>query len=320
MLTDTQRAALAARLRQGRTRAPATTPASPVVPFPTAGAVSAFAIHAVGGSVHEYAHLARALDGTCGLIGIEAGGLRPGTAPLSTLAEMADRYADVIRTHQPEGTYRLVGWSMGGVLAYETARRLEAAGARVALVALIDAPYRPVASYAPTPEALTALFVTDALRAAVPPESGPNPADTTHADPATTAPRPDRPVLPASGAVAAPTARVLAELSIRDQLDLLATRLAPDPAERVALAEELDRRHAVFVAHTSALAGYLPDGPVDAAGILISAHGSPDSAPEWGPLFGGGAHVTIAAADHYACLRPPAVTATAATIRAALPA
>ena len=40
---------------------------------------------------------------------------------------------------QPRGPYRLCGWSTGGVIAFETARQLLAAGDEVALVALLDA-------------------------------------------------------------------------------------------------------------------------------------------------------------------------------------
>jgi thioesterase domain-containing protein len=42
---------------------------------------------------------------------------------------------------QPQGPYFLAGYSLGGAAAWETARQLEAAGERVALLALIDAPF-----------------------------------------------------------------------------------------------------------------------------------------------------------------------------------
>jgi thioesterase domain-containing protein len=278
MLSDTQRAALAARLRAGR-QAPAPREDGPVVPLGTVGSVSAFAVHAVGGSVHDYAPLARELDGACRLYGVEAAGLKPGTTPVDSLARMADRYAAAVRAAQPDGPYRLIGWSMGGVLAYETARRLEAAGATVALVVLVDAPYRTVLAYADSDEGLAALFVADALRGAGrPPEGDPS-------------------------------------LPVRAQLDRLAEQLVPNPDERDVIAGELHRRHAVFVAHTTALAGYLPDGPVDAAGLLVAAHGSKDSTRDWRRMFHGGVTATASPADHYGCLRRPAVAAVAAAVK-----
>ncbi|MFV2104309.1 thioesterase domain-containing protein [Micromonospora sp. LOL_024] len=280
MLTEAQRAALTARLRQRRPVGAA--PPAPVVPFGTHGPAAAFAVHAIGGSVHEYAPLARALDGACAVSGIEAAGLREGTSPVTELATMAVRYADTVRTVQPSGPYRLLGWSMGGVLAYETARRLEADGGEVALVVLVDAPYRAIRSYASSPEGLAALFVSEVLGRA--------------------SPRPAAAALP----------------SVAQQLADLTARLAPEPAERIALAADLDRRYAVFVAHVAALAGYTPDGPVDAAAVLVTAHGSPDAAPDWRRLFRGGARVSASAADHHGCLRPPAVDGIAAAVRAAL--
>lgn len=278
MLTDTQRAALAARLRQNRRAAPATGP-EPVVALGAAGD-PAFAVHAVGGSVHEYAPLARELDGTWRLAGIPAAGLRAGDTPVDDLATMAARYAGVVRDAQPAGPYRLVGWSMGGVLAYETARRLAAAGADVALLVLIDTPFRLVPRFADSAEGLTALFVADALRGA--------------------GQEPDTAGIPADG-----------------QLARLAERLAPAPEERASLAAELARRHEVFVAHTTALAGYLPDGPLDAPAVLVHAARSPDSTADWARLLRPGARTVSVPAGHYDCLRPPAAARIAAAIRAA---
>lgn len=53
--------------------------------------------------------------------------------------ERAARYVRHLLEAQPEGAFRLGGWSFGGVLAYETARQLTAAGREVELVALFDA-------------------------------------------------------------------------------------------------------------------------------------------------------------------------------------
>ncbi|MFI7546991.1 thioesterase domain-containing protein [Actinoplanes sp. NPDC049599] len=276
MLTEAQRTALTARLRQNRS-GPAAAAAGPVVPLGREGA-PAFAVHAVSGTVHEYGALARELDGAYRVSGIEAAR----GAPVADLAVLADRYAGLVRGAHPAGPYRLIGWSMGGVLAYETARRLAAAGGEVALVTLIDAPYRAVARYADSAEGLAALFVAEALRTA-----GHEPA----------APEPTAPVA--------------------HQLAHLAERLADDPSERAALAAELTRRHATFAAHTTALAGYRPTGPLDAAAVLVHAAGSPDSTADWARLFGGGARCLHVAAGHYDCLRPPTVVLIAEAVRAA---
>jgi amino acid adenylation domain-containing protein len=56
-----------------------------------------------------------------------------------SVEELAKGYVSAIRKQQPKGPYRLAGVSFGGVLAYEIAQQLQAAGEQVALVALFDA-------------------------------------------------------------------------------------------------------------------------------------------------------------------------------------
>jgi pimeloyl-ACP methyl ester carboxylesterase len=51
---------------------------------------------------------------------------------------MATRYLRVLRKVQPSGPYFLGGYSMGGIVAYEMARRLLAEGDKVGLLALLD--------------------------------------------------------------------------------------------------------------------------------------------------------------------------------------
>ncbi|HWA24155.1 MAG TPA: amino acid adenylation domain-containing protein [Lacunisphaera sp.] len=56
-----------------------------------------------------------------------------------TFEALAARYVGEIRAVQPAGPYHLGGYCFGGVLAYEVARQLAAAGDRIALVVLLDA-------------------------------------------------------------------------------------------------------------------------------------------------------------------------------------
>jgi thioesterase domain-containing protein len=56
----------------------------------------------------------------------------------ASIEEMADRYLESVRRVRPVGPYLLGGWSFGGVLAFEMARRLTAQGHTVPLLALID--------------------------------------------------------------------------------------------------------------------------------------------------------------------------------------
>ena len=66
-----------------------------------------------------------------------------GTAALEnsdfkTVAGIAKRYLQVIRTRQPHGPYYFIGESFGGVVAYEMAQQLQAIGETVAMVGLLD--------------------------------------------------------------------------------------------------------------------------------------------------------------------------------------
>jgi thioesterase domain-containing protein len=51
---------------------------------------------------------------------------------------MAADYLGQIRAVHPAGPYYLLGWSFGGLVAHELAVRLEQAGERVALLAMLD--------------------------------------------------------------------------------------------------------------------------------------------------------------------------------------
>ncbi|MGB8840145.1 MAG: amino acid adenylation domain-containing protein [Aliidongia sp.] len=51
---------------------------------------------------------------------------------------VAAQYVTLIREVQPTGPYALLGWCIGGTLAFEVARQLEAAGETIALLAMID--------------------------------------------------------------------------------------------------------------------------------------------------------------------------------------
>jgi thioesterase domain-containing protein/acyl carrier protein len=55
-----------------------------------------------------------------------------------TLEDLAAEYVRLILRFQATGPYKLIGWSAGGVLAFEVARQLVATGRGVSLLAMID--------------------------------------------------------------------------------------------------------------------------------------------------------------------------------------
>ncbi|MFJ6798059.1 MupA/Atu3671 family FMN-dependent luciferase-like monooxygenase [Streptomyces sp. NPDC091268] len=96
-----------------------------------------FCLHSSTGTSTSYFPLAQHFDEDRPLYGIDAAPIVPG-APEESLDELAERYRAAIREVQPEGPYHLLGWSLGGGLAWAVASLLQAEGAEVALLALLD--------------------------------------------------------------------------------------------------------------------------------------------------------------------------------------
>jgi acetoacetyl-CoA synthetase len=97
-----------------------------------------FIVHGLFGEVLELKSLADRLATERAVYGIQAQGLDPWLEPHANLAEMAGAYVAAIREAQPSGPYALAGYSFGGIVAYEMARRLRAGGKQVELLALLD--------------------------------------------------------------------------------------------------------------------------------------------------------------------------------------
>jgi amino acid adenylation domain-containing protein len=105
-----------------------------------AGRRPLFMVHQVGGHVFTFRALARSLGADRPFYGLRSRGLEEGEEPLGCLEQMASHYLDLIREVQPSGPYLIGGASMGGMVAFEMAQRLRAAGEEVALLALLDTP------------------------------------------------------------------------------------------------------------------------------------------------------------------------------------
>src|SRR6185295_7366109 len=107
-----------------------------------------FCVHPVGGNVLCYLDLARHLPPDQPFYALQSP--EPGGDQPASIEEMAALYLSELRRIQPEGPYRLGGWSMGGLIAFEMARQLESAGQELDLVVLIDTP-PPAAQPGPPP-------------------------------------------------------------------------------------------------------------------------------------------------------------------------
>ncbi|MFF0013698.1 amino acid adenylation domain-containing protein [Streptomyces sp. NPDC005374] len=130
-------AGLAQRLRNGASGA---APLDAVLPLRTRGAKEPlFCLPPASGLAWGFAGLARHLDPERPLYGLQSQGLLPGRPRADSLrATVADHIAR-IREIQPEGPYHLLGYSMGGLVAYDVAVTIQQAGHEVALLAMLDA-------------------------------------------------------------------------------------------------------------------------------------------------------------------------------------
>ncbi|MER6528187.1 alpha/beta fold hydrolase [Streptomyces sp. NPDC001508] len=77
-------------------------------------------IHPAGGGLGQYLRLARRLARHGPVHGIRAAGLLPGERPHDSVARMSEVYQDLLEA-LPRPPDLLIGWSLGGVLAWELA-------------------------------------------------------------------------------------------------------------------------------------------------------------------------------------------------------
>jgi acyl-coenzyme A synthetase/AMP-(fatty) acid ligase/thioesterase domain-containing protein len=106
-----------------------------------------FIVHGAGGNVVNMVHMAKQLPDDLDVYAFQAHGVAtPDGAIDRTIEAMAVRYLDELRVLQPKGPYLLGGYSDGGLVAWEMARRLNSEGNLVRGLLLIDS------ALPPTPE------------------------------------------------------------------------------------------------------------------------------------------------------------------------
>jgi thioesterase domain-containing protein len=97
-----------------------------------------FCAHPVVGLSWCYLAVLPHIDAAHPVYGIQARGLRRPEPLPATLAEAARDFADQIRLTQPSGPYHLLGWSLGGNVAFAIAEELERRGHEVGLLVILD--------------------------------------------------------------------------------------------------------------------------------------------------------------------------------------
>jgi thioesterase domain-containing protein len=110
-----------------------------IVPLsPDGTAAPLYCVHASSGSAYTYLGLAELLGPDQPVYGIEAPGFDGSRAPVPSLPALSAEYAETLLELQPDGDFSLLGWSMGGVIAFATAQQLSALGAQVRCLILVD--------------------------------------------------------------------------------------------------------------------------------------------------------------------------------------
>lgn len=97
-----------------------------------------FCIHPAGGVVFPYYTLAAYLGAEQPLYGVQDPSFESKGESCTRVEDMAAQYVEALQVAQPDGAYRLLGWSFGGVVAFEMAQQLHRQGQEVALLAMID--------------------------------------------------------------------------------------------------------------------------------------------------------------------------------------
>lgn len=119
-----------------------------------------FCVHAVSGSAYAYTGLVKLLPEGQPVFGFEAPGFDNDRAPVNRIPVLAEEYARILLEFQPSGDFQLLGWSLGGALAFEMALRLAAAGTPVARLVLVDSGLPYVAEF-PSEKGVVARFMAD---------------------------------------------------------------------------------------------------------------------------------------------------------------
>jgi amino acid adenylation domain-containing protein len=97
-----------------------------------------FIVHGIFGNVLQLKDLAEQLTTTRPVYAIQARGADPRQEPHATIAEMVEAYIEAARGVQAHGPYALAGYSFGGLIAFEMARRLRADNEPVDLLAVFE--------------------------------------------------------------------------------------------------------------------------------------------------------------------------------------
>lgn len=113
---------------------------------PHGSGIPIYLVHGISGDVAGYADLVKSFGPERPVFGVRSRGASDRTKLPASAEETIAELRDAIGRHRPEGPWILLGYSWGGVLAYETAVRLLRETGIVPLVILIES-LAPCASF-----------------------------------------------------------------------------------------------------------------------------------------------------------------------------
>jgi len=99
-----------------------------------------FCVPVDGGHLWAYRRFAQCFEHDRPVYGLPMRGADGSVAASVTVEAMAENCVTMMRRQQPDGPYFIVGYSSGGIVAYETARQIAALGLKIGLLAVIDSP------------------------------------------------------------------------------------------------------------------------------------------------------------------------------------
>ncbi len=97
-----------------------------------------FCVHPLGGNLFDYHILSKILDIHRPIYGLQPRGIDGKQQPIERIEDMASYFIKSIQTVQPQGPYFIVGYSFGGIVAFDIARQLTERGEKIAFLGLVD--------------------------------------------------------------------------------------------------------------------------------------------------------------------------------------
>ena len=97
-----------------------------------------FCVHPIGGNLFDYYTLSKKLDYQRPIYGLQPRGIDGKQPPIDRIEDMASYFIQAIQTIQPQGPYFILGYSFGGIVAFDLARQLTEQGEKVAFLGLLD--------------------------------------------------------------------------------------------------------------------------------------------------------------------------------------